>query len=165
MSSGASQPHHLRLVGGFNSPESERALRANQREKARLDIVKENRLAAHGPAAAMDPTDPRWVLAAQTRMRLQGAAISPEHRDQLLSNGRKLGLRAFESNLIIAIVQDQARRTDQPLDVLKHVPPVLSLVSHNPQPVRSPSTWKLWAAAIAAACIAASVLMRWIATR
>lgn len=64
-------------------------------------------------APSMQPlqaTDPRWVLAVRTQEQLQGAILSPDRRDKLLRLGRTLGLGPFEANLIIAIVQDQARR-------------------------------------------------------
>ena len=54
--------------------------------------------------------DPRWMLAVQTRAKLQGALLSPADRQRLLEQGLTLGLTVFDANLIIAIVQDQARR-------------------------------------------------------
>lgn len=54
--------------------------------------------------------DPRWVLAVRTAEQLQGMVLPPERRDRLIRLGRVLGLSAFDSNLVIAIVQDQARR-------------------------------------------------------
>jgi hypothetical protein len=117
MSAGAPHPQFLRLVGSqldFGDPPDDDAAPSptwHERQRLRLEVVKENRLAAQGGASVMDPNDPRWVLAAQTQQRLQGATLAPEDRDQLLARGKRLGLRAFEANLIIAIVQDQARHT------------------------------------------------------
>jgi hypothetical protein len=54
--------------------------------------------------------DPRWVLAVRTAELLQGAVLGPDDREQLLRTGRVLGLNPFQSNLVIAVVQDQARR-------------------------------------------------------
>jgi hypothetical protein len=66
------------------------------------------------PRAKGDPvaeaTDPRWVLALRVAEQLQGALLDPEQRERLLRLGRALGLSPFDSNLVIAIVQDQARR-------------------------------------------------------
>lgn len=59
------------------------------------------------------PEDPRWVLALQAHTKLEGGrigAISPEHRESLVGMGRTLGLRPFDVQLIIAIVQDNARQ-------------------------------------------------------
>lgn len=66
--------------------------------------------AAVAPAAIMDTADPRWVLAVRTSQCLQGTILPPEQRDRLLILARLLRLTPFDANLIIAIVQDQARR-------------------------------------------------------
>jgi hypothetical protein len=71
------------------------------------------RRAATAPADAattLAPGDPRWVLAVRTAELLQGAVLGPDDREQLLRTGRVLGLNPFQSNLVIAVVQDQARR-------------------------------------------------------
>ncbi len=59
--------------------------------------------------------DPRWVLAVRVGASLQGSILPPERREQLLRVGQQLGLSAFDANLIIAMVQDQARRGYEPL--------------------------------------------------
>ena len=59
-------------------------------------------------------TDPRWVLAVRTAEQLEGAVLSPEKRQRLLRLGRVMGLTPFDCNLVIAIVQDQARRGHAP---------------------------------------------------
>ena len=60
------------------------------------------------------PTDPRWVLAVRTAEMLEGAVLPPERREGLMRLGRVLGLTPFDATLIIAIVQDQARRGYEP---------------------------------------------------
>ena len=60
------------------------------------------------------PTDPRWILAVRTAEMLEGAILRPEKRDGLTRLGTTLGLSLFDANLIIAIVQDQARRGYEP---------------------------------------------------
>lgn len=64
----------------------------------------------HSPDVEMETTDPRWVLAVRTGQCLQGSVLAPEQRDRLLILARLMGLTPFDANLIIAIVQDQARR-------------------------------------------------------
>lgn len=59
-------------------------------------------------------SDPRWVLAVRTGEALQGAVLRPDRREKLLRLGRLLGLTPFDCNMIIAIVQDQARRGHDP---------------------------------------------------
>lgn len=136
-------------------------------QRARLDIIKENRIAAHAPE--IDPRDPRWVLAMQTHARLQGTALTPEHRDQLLKSGKKMGLRPFEANLVIALVQDRARN-----DPVFAAAPQLRLVrtiEHNENLVAqthkavSPAIWPKVFAAVAAALAVAALLIRWLAAK
>jgi hypothetical protein len=76
-------------------------------------------------AQPLHPTDPRWVLAIRAAESMQGAILPSEQRDRLIRIGRTMGLNAFEANLVIAIVQDQARRGSGPreaADLLKMVP-------------------------------------------
>lgn len=54
--------------------------------------------------------DPRWVLAVRTAEVLDGPVLAPQKRERLVRLGKVLGLSPFDANLVIAIVQDQARR-------------------------------------------------------
>jgi hypothetical protein len=56
------------------------------------------------------PADPRWVLATRTAEQLEGDVLRAESRAALIRLGRLMGLSIFDANLIVAIVQDQARR-------------------------------------------------------
>ncbi|MEM6751047.1 MAG: hypothetical protein AAF612_11305 [Planctomycetota bacterium] len=56
------------------------------------------------------PSDPRWVLAQRAAESLEGALLPADRRERLLRLGRALGLTTFDANLILAIVQDRARR-------------------------------------------------------
>lgn len=72
-------------------------------------VAAENRLAA---MQAFDPRDPLWVLAEHAAASIEGgraAVLPPERRAKLLAMGTRLGLRPFDSHLVIAIVQDSAR--------------------------------------------------------
>lgn len=80
------------------------------REAAARDIAAEMRAAASAPA--LDPNDPRLALASKTQAMLQGPALSPDRRQQLLDFAHDLGMRPFDANLVIAIVQDQARQDE-----------------------------------------------------
>ncbi len=69
-------------------------------------------------AASLPALDPRWILAVQAMREMQGgraAVVTPEARRRLMLVGRRLGLRAFDTSLVIAIVQDGARRGEDPL--------------------------------------------------
>jgi len=71
------------------------------------------RATPHAPAAGGRPlaaTDPRWVLALRVRETLEGRMLRPDARQRLIRLGRLLGMTGFEANLVIAIVQDGARR-------------------------------------------------------
>jgi hypothetical protein len=57
-----------------------------------------------------DPTDARWRLATETQQALQGAVLAFEDRRELLALANRLGIRSFDANLIVALVQDRARR-------------------------------------------------------
>jgi hypothetical protein len=163
MSSASFQPR-LRLVGSDDAT----ALPAHPRAASgpELEVVKENRLAAHAAhveSSHIDPRDPRWVLAQQTQARLQGAMLTPQRRDELLASGRRLGLRSFEANLVIAVVQDRARRR-QPLRLADQS---LGLIGMKPLPKatvvnRGPARLMLWwLAALSLAAIAAAAFVRW----
>src|SRR5690606_785684 len=69
-------------------------------------------------AAALTADDARWALAARTAADLEGGAaaiLRPERRRALVAMGGHLGLKPFDTNLVIAIVQDAARSGEQPL--------------------------------------------------
>ena len=60
------------------------------------------------------PSDPRWVLAIRTAEQLQGDILAPDRREKLQRVGKLLGLTPFDVSLVIAVVQDQARRGHAP---------------------------------------------------
>lgn len=65
------------------------------------------------PRVPLQENDPRIVFAAAVAACMEGgkaALLRVEHRNKLHKTARKLGLRVFDANLIIAIVQDAARR-------------------------------------------------------
>lgn len=93
---------------------------------AREAVARENRA-----SVSLAALDPRWVLAVQVYRELQGgnaAVLTPESRKRLLAAGQRMGLRAFDANLVIAIVQDGARSGSDALreDVVAR----LELVGH-----------------------------------
>ncbi|MFG0313404.1 MAG: hypothetical protein ACF8LL_04370 [Phycisphaerales bacterium] len=69
-------------------------------------------------AAALTTSDARWAIAAAAANAVEGgtaAIIRPERRQHLIKLATSLGLRPFDANLIIAIVQDAARSGQGPL--------------------------------------------------
>lgn len=66
----------------------------------------------------LSPLDPRWVLAVRTVAVLDGgpaAILTPDRRRGLLRLAETMGLRPFDAAVIIALVQDAARRGEDPL--------------------------------------------------
>ncbi|MCW5767471.1 MAG: hypothetical protein KIT19_02215 [Phycisphaeraceae bacterium] len=63
-------------------------------------------------ASALDPDDARAILARRVVESLEGgtaAVLRPEVRSRLVTTGVRMGLRPFDANLVIAIMQDDAR--------------------------------------------------------
>ncbi|MHC4218216.1 MAG: hypothetical protein ACYSU7_07125 [Planctomycetota bacterium] len=147
MSSIDAQPH-LRLVGSgewWDCPD----------RAARRAVTAENRAAAAN--RGLNPTDPRWVLAARAYSQLQGTALTYERRQRVMRSARRLGVRPFDANLIIAIVQDQARRG-------RGLPEAAGTIALIEQPrQRSVGwTWARWIAAAACAVVANAFLIWWL---
>lgn len=89
----------LRLVRAHDLPEPART--------ARRDIAREN----HEAALAAD--DARAAFAVEVARAIEGgkaALLRPEVRRSLVEAAQGKGLRAFDANLIIAVVQDAVRR-------------------------------------------------------
>lgn len=90
-----------------------------EESRARHAVATENRRAA-ALAAAEDPAaeaDVRRIFSIRVAHSLEGgraAILTPDNRRRLVSDARRAGLRAFDANLIIAIVQDSARRGEPP---------------------------------------------------
>ena len=108
MSDAIPTPPYLRLVGRNDVDERPSLQQLAAERRAEINIQNENRAAATHPE--MQSSDPRWVLAARAYSQLQGSALTPERRQRVLRTAEQLGIRPFDANLIIAIVQDQARR-------------------------------------------------------
>lgn len=101
-------PSVLRLV----TPEPERGVRsrraARHRRGVQRAVVAENRA-----AAGLSPDDARAILAARVAESIEGgraAILRPLARRNLNAVGAALGLRPFDTSLVIAILQDQARQ-------------------------------------------------------
>lgn len=65
----------------------------------------------------LQPLDARWVMALDVWNTIEGgraAMIAPSKRRELIAAGVARGMREFDANLVIAIVQDAARRGEMP---------------------------------------------------
>jgi len=145
-------PRTLRLVGIDEHTQAPRTARR------RAAVASENR-----QAAALDLEDARIAFALRVAERLDGgraAILTPETRRRLLHASSKMGLEPFDASLVIAIVQDAARRgetTDEPMTAgrLKLVKPAKRRAAFDG--VLLPA-----AAAIILALIALVSMMSWI---
>lgn len=98
----------LRLVDGGPSSEATSLSADHDRMGNRIRAVEaENR-----EASELSIEDARVIFAEEVGAQLQGgmvALLTPERRQRLMSRAGGLGLRPFDANLIIAIMQDRAR--------------------------------------------------------
>ncbi len=141
---------HLRLVGVSEASDG-------TAQRARQSVTRENQAAAAN--TGLDPTDPRWVLAVRAYSQLQGSALTPTRRQQLIKTAGTTGVRRFDANLIIAIVQDHARRGKQLGDAAGTVALLEPPAAHRD---RDEQAMLRWAMAILTAVVANIFLIWWI---
>ena len=141
--------HRLRLVGSDDPI----AIRTGRAARA---VAQENRAAGSNPT--LDPTDPRWVLAARAHSQLQGTTLTPERRQRVLRNARQLGVPPFEANVIIALVQDHARRGTS----LSAAADTLKMLRDPRADRKSHPAWPRWLAAGITAFAANALLIWWL---
>lgn len=130
---------------------------------------------------AVDPEDPRWMLALATHQSLQGSMLAFEDRRKVLLLAQRIGIRPFDANLIVAIVQDRARR-GEPLEEVAEAIGVVPLPPAKPRPRGIRAAWSgverwkdnasgasaaawTWAAAIIVAVVADAILIGWLILR
>lgn len=158
---------HADEVGGVRLS-SERNDRPARGAAARSRVERENR-----SAAEMSALDARWVFAVQVarEIEMSGApragVLAPERRRNLVRLATRLGLRQFDANLVIAIVQDGCRTGEGACAGLSHgVSDRLMLVrSAEAQDGLSVRELAVWL--VASACLAVTIglaLMRWISS-
>ena len=123
----AGPPPRLNPEGG--DPASTRLRLVSRAARFRPSLEVDRGQAIRGTA------DPRWVLAVRAAEHLQGATLTPPARHRLERMARTFGLTAFDANLIIAVVQDQARRGYAPAFCPTAGEPQLRMV---PLPARRP---------------------------
>jgi hypothetical protein len=110
----------------------------------------------HGRAPTLDPDDPRWRLASETALALQGTVLPFEDRRRLLALAQRLGIRAFDANLIVAVVQDRARRGEP-------IATGAATIAMVPRPQQeSGDSARFWIAAVVAAMAIDAILVAWL---
>lgn len=91
--------HAEATARGWGAVARERAIRENVRSAA--------------TASQLSSDDARVIFATKVQACLEGgraAILRPQRREQLLALSHNMGFRPFDANLIIALVQDAARR-------------------------------------------------------
>lgn len=152
-----------------------RALEALEAARARVRHENLAAATATGAIPALTPTsspaadDPRLGFAVRVAQQLEGgraALLRPERRRRLLREARRLGLRPFDAHLIVAIVQDGARRRTP-----AHTPDLdasttsrLALVHHAERRPRATMPWISALTAVALGLAGASALTLWLLT-
>ena len=110
------------------------------------------------PARVSEAADPRWVLAVRTAELLEGPVLVPEKRQKLLGVGAAMGLSPFDTALVIAMVQDQARRGVAP----RHCPAAAEpQLRHVPRPAVRKLPWREVALASGAVLLLESAVVAW----
>ncbi len=125
-------------------------------DTAIADVTEENRNAYRNQS--LDPTDPRWVLAVRTHSQLQGTTLTYERRQRLMRTAEQLGVRPFDANIIIAIVQDHARRGV----TLSYAAGTLALLGPTGSNRSTASELVRWFAAAAAGLTGSALLIWWL---
>ncbi len=133
-----------------------------QQRQLKREVARENLL-----ASALPSTDVRWILATKAAEAIEGgraALLRPEARKRLLSQARSMGLRPFDANLVLAIVQDQARiggsmRPDQLAPRLAIVPAGEGLPAPSINPGATSTGSRLWLLAVILISLAAAWAM------
>lgn len=173
----AEGPGRAEPVGGPGAvAEARRLIEEANRESSRIGLgprFTETLDQTRRATPALMGDDARWVFAVRVRREVQGghaAIVTPESRKRLLKLANRLGLRDFDANLVIAIVQDDARTHGGTLPVPSDaVRGPLNLV----RPAETPRTkfgWRAdhiralapFAASVALAAVFCVAAVRWL---
>lgn len=146
-----------------------------ERARASRAIASENAQAAKASREIAEG-DARWVFAAKVGQTLQGgrlAALPADRRQKLIRLATKMGLRAFDANLVIAIVQDAVRTGKQapghgPSDgvtgrlAMIRTPEQSGPGAGGTEATSQPPLWLLIALSGGVAILSATMLLGWL---
>lgn len=121
-------PPRLRLVRGGAMTSPQQAASMYRRTAETTDPARLSPITSHD--------DPRWVLAVMAADAMEGALLTPEKRRRLIDTGQGWGLSPFDANLVIALVQDQARRGVQGAERAAAAEPMLRTIAAVQPPPR-----------------------------
>ncbi len=122
-------------------------------------VARENHISAR-----LSYDDARWVLAVRINQALEGgqaARLAPEKRRAVTREAEKMGLTAFDANLLIAIVQDGVRSGEG--GISPKTQGRLALVREAQTP--TPFEWPLVLAAVMMGLILAWAMIDWVVAR
>lgn len=145
----------LTIESGSKAPLSRAAEESMKRR--RMEVARENHA-----ASSLDADDARWVFAVLVSKVLDGgraAILAPDRRRLLMVNAREMGLREFDANLVIAIVQDCVRtgherlcpKTEARLAMVREAQPPLSI-----------KLWQFVVAGVVAGSGIAGMVIMWL---
>ena len=127
--------------------------RQDQERAAARAIARENLASAHnGPSLE----DARSVVVSETLKRLQGSLLVPEDRRAVLELAQRLGMRTFDANLLVAMIQDRARRNDPTQATGTHTTHSRSTGMHG-----LTNGWQ-WICALATGALFAALAAAWL---
>jgi hypothetical protein len=130
---------------------------ARQVRAAAREIVRENR-----QAASLTPSEAREILTARVSELIQGgraAILTPEHRARAVRIARMLGVRDFDAQLVIAVVQDRARRGEIEINQTDLSPPEAYRTNFGARRRLLPENGTIALLQIAAATLLAAALL------
>lgn len=163
----------LRLAPGPVAPGREPGAsppRAVPSEQHRAALAAERVAYENACAAMLQPADARWIFALRVSHALEGgkaALLTPPKRRELIAAAVGAGLREFDANLVIAVVQDAARRGElgERAKAIQGMGPSLAMVGVVRRP--GAGTGRLRTAVIVTVTVVASLvcfafMVRWL---
>ena len=126
-------------------------------KRRRMEVARENHA-----ASSLDADDARWVFAVLVSKVLDGgraAILAPERRALLMGNAKEIGLREFDANLVIAIVQDCVRTGHERLCPETQARLAMVREAHKPSSIK---LWQFVAAGIVAGGAIAGMVIMWL---
>ncbi len=132
-------------------------VRQDRQAHREWEVSAENRT-----AASLETFDARWVLAVRAADALEGgraAVLKPQARARLLTSAKTMGLRPFDANLVLAVVQDAARQGQTPGDS-ETIDRLLLVGKPEQSPRRGAAVWV--ALSLALSAVWAVALIWWL---
>ncbi len=138
----------------------------NISRRAAVESFARNVARANAQSAVISSDDARWIFAQRVRDSLDGgraAILAPDLRRDLVCRAVRSGLRPFDANLVIAIVQDEVRSGQPgPAPSRSALPGTLRLVRQADRPVTRRTVLAALGITLLLAAGIAGILISWI---